>query len=62
MRQRARVERAARPPTRQEGKAGVEAVMRGHSRGCVACHNGVGIGGQMFQKLAQTQQVCYQGQ
>ncbi len=51
MRQRARVERAARPPTRQEGKAGVEAVMRGHSRGCVACHNGVGIGGQMFQKF-----------
>ncbi len=51
MRQRARVERAARPPTRQEGKAGVEAVMRGHSRGRVACHNGVGIGGQMFQKF-----------
>src|SRR5438552_18138189 len=51
MRQRVRVERAARPPTRQEGKAGVEAVMRGHSRGCVACHNGVGIGGQMFQKF-----------
>ena len=25
--------------------------MRGHSRGCVACHNGVGIGGQMFQKF-----------
>ena len=36
---------------RQEGKAGVEAVMRGHSRGCAACHNGVGIGGQMFQKF-----------
>src|SRR5215831_589033 len=51
IRQRARVERAARPPMRQEGKAGVEAVMRGHSRGCAACHNGVGIGGQMFQKF-----------
>ena len=51
MRQWARVERAARPPTRQEGKAGVEAVMRGHSRGCIAYHNGVGSGGQVFQKF-----------
>ena len=29
MRQRVRVARAVRPSTRQEGKAGVEAVMRG---------------------------------
>ena len=33
MRQRARVERVARPPTRQEGKAGVYAVIRGPKPG-----------------------------
>jgi cytochrome c peroxidase len=35
----------ALPPRAQ---AGLEHFM---SRGCVACHNGVGIGGQMFQKF-----------
>jgi cytochrome c peroxidase len=35
----------ALPPRAQ---AGLERFM---SRGCVACHNGVGIGGQMFQKF-----------
>ena len=40
-----RGETHALPPRAQ---AGLEHFM---SRGCVACHNGVGIGGQMFQKF-----------
>jgi len=32
--------------------------MRGQSRGCAACHNGVGIGGQLFQKVGVVEAYC----